>query len=224
MNVKLHTVLLKSVPYMLSIVGGIVLFVLTKDNIHSPSVADLIDNIAASLLSIPVVFLLYDYSNYRISRKLNQTIATSMSARISTGLLGLTILVREMLGLRGKITLESINKMQNLSHAEILRRIKITAPHMQALNNYHTDLEGMIYQYGRTNTLDSSGLQTLSALSLDLLHLMNSHRFHGNKKAAAKYIADIVGRISDWLDSNAGAAMDFQQMLQQASAGSRPAK
>ena len=61
MNIQLRNILLKSVPYMLSVAGGITLFVLTKDNIHNPSVADLIDNIAASLLSIPVVFLLYDY-------------------------------------------------------------------------------------------------------------------------------------------------------------------
>ena len=65
MKFNLRDFLLKMIPYVLSIAGGLVLFIVTKDDIHDPSVTDLINNIAASLLSIPLVFLLYDYSNYQ---------------------------------------------------------------------------------------------------------------------------------------------------------------
>ncbi len=192
------------------------MFVVTKDNIHNPSVADLIDNIAASLLSIPVVFLLYDYSNYRISRKLNKTMATNMSSRASSLVLGLIIQVRHMLGMRGKITLATINKMQNMGHGEIAKKLKITTAQMQSLHTYHNSLESLIYQYGKNNVMDTSSLQTLSGLSMDLLRLMNEHQFHGHKTVAARYISDMITRIVDWLDSDAGATMDFQKMLQQA--------
>ncbi len=67
---KFHVVLLKSIPYMLSIIGGAVLFLSTKDSIVNQSLAALITNMAASLLSIPLVFLLYDYSNFLINRRL----------------------------------------------------------------------------------------------------------------------------------------------------------
>lgn len=72
MVAKLHTVLLKSIPYLLSIAGGAALYLLTKDEISDPSLADLVTNMAASLLSIPLVFLLYDYSNYLIDRRLSK--------------------------------------------------------------------------------------------------------------------------------------------------------
>ena len=215
MNIQLRNILLKSVPYMLSVAGGITLFVLTKDNIHNPSVADLIDNIAASLLSIPVVFLLYDYSNYRVSRKLNQTMSNNMSARVSSLVLGLIILIRKIIGVRGKVTLESINKMQNITHSQIARQMKITTAQIQSLHNFHNSLESLIYQYGQNNIMDTASLQTLSGLSLDLLRLMNEYQFHGNKKVGAKYISDIITRIVDWLDSDAGAVMDFPKMLAQ---------
>ena len=83
MNIVLRDVLLKSIPYLLSIAGGVALFLITVDNVRDPAVSDLMNNISASLLSIPIVFLLYDYSNYRVSKKLNQTLATSMSSRVS---------------------------------------------------------------------------------------------------------------------------------------------
>ncbi len=70
--VRFHIILLKSIPYLLSIAGGAILFLLTKDEIADPSLADLITNMAASLLSIPLVFLLYDYSNYLINRHLRR--------------------------------------------------------------------------------------------------------------------------------------------------------
>ena len=216
MTIKIRDVLLKSIPYLLSIAGGITLFVLTKDNIHSPSVADLIDNIAASLLSIPIVFLLYDYSNYRISRKLNQNMATTMSQRVSLLLMGVIILIRQMLGIRGKITLNSINKMQNLSPTAIARDLKIKNEHVQTIHTYHNNLESLIYQYAKNNVGDASTIQILSGISLDLLRLINVHLYHGDKKKAAKYISDIISRTVDWMDSDAGATMNFNQILEQA--------
>ncbi len=72
MAIKMRNFLLKSIPYLLSITGGAVLYLVTKDEIHDPSLADLVTNIAASLLSIPLVFLLYDYSNYWVNRKLKE--------------------------------------------------------------------------------------------------------------------------------------------------------
>ena len=59
------------------------MFIVTKDDIHDPNMTDLINNIAASLLSIPLVFLLYDYSNYRVSKQLQKTMADSVGDKIN---------------------------------------------------------------------------------------------------------------------------------------------
>lgn len=216
MNIKLRDILLKSIPYMLSIIGGVALFLFTVDTVKNPNVSDLMNNIAASLLSIPIVFLLYDYSNYRISKKLNQTLASSMSSRLSMVMLGLVVTLRQAAGLRGKLTLGTLNKMRDISPRQIQLRISIKSPQAQKLKAYHTELDDMIYKYGKNNILDTASLQNLGGLALDLLHLINELEFHKNKKNIAKYTIDIFGQIADWMDSDAGAAMNFQKMLQQA--------
>lgn len=216
MNIKLRDILLKSIPYLLSIAGGVALFLFTVDTVKNPNVSDLMNNIAASLLSIPIVFLLYDYSNYRISKKLNQTLASSMSSRLSAVMLGLVILLRQAAGMRGKLTLGTLNKMRDISPRKIQLRMSIKSPQAQKLKAYHTELDDMIYKYGKNNILDAASLQNLGGLALDLLHLVNEIEFRKNKKAIAKYTIDIFGRIADWMDSDAGAAMNFQKMLQQA--------
>jgi len=213
MNIQLRSIWLKSIPYMLSVAGGITLFIVTKDEIHNASIADLINNISASLLSIPIVFLLYDYSNYRVSRKLNQTMATSMSSQVSAVLMGVIITIRQIIGVRGQLSLAAINKMQNMRPSEIRTRMKFTPAHLQKMRDYHTQLENLIYKYGHNNILDGGTMTNLGALSLELLHMINEQTFRRDRTAVAHHMLDIIAKIADWLDSNAAAAIDFQKLV-----------
>lgn len=215
MAIKLRDVLLKSIPYLLSIAGGLVLFILTKDNIKNANVADLINNIAASLLSIPLVFLLYDYSNSRISRRLSQTMAQNMADAVNLLVVNLTMLMRRIAGVRGKLTLESVNKMGDLRPSHIAPRMKITASDMDELRKYRDELDDLVYKYARENILSVDRAQDLSAMARDMSHLINLHHFYSNRKISAKYVARIISRIADWLDTDAEMSMHFQQLLQQ---------
>ena len=117
MKFNLRDFLLKMIPYVLSIAGGLVLFIVTKDDIHDPSVTDLINNIAASLLSIPLVFLLYDYSNYRVSKQLKKTLANNMGDKISVLLLKLIMVIRQIIGEE-----VSANWKNGLNYDELARK------------------------------------------------------------------------------------------------------
>lgn len=219
MAIKLRDVLLKSIPYLLSIAGGVVLFTLTQDNIKSPSMADLINNIAASLLSIPLVFLLYDYSNSRISKRLTQTMAQNMADKVNLLMMNLTILMRHIADMRGKLTLESINRMDELTPSHIAKNMKIGKDEMANLRKYRDELDDLIYKYGRENIISVDRVQELSAMARDLSHLINEHKFYSNRKITAKYIINIITRITDWLDTDAEMALHFQQLLQQGAIG-----
>ena len=131
--INIQNVLLKMIPYVLSVAGGVALFVFTMDEIKNPDVTDLINNISASLLSIPLVFLLYDYTNYRVSKQLNKTMADSMTDKINIILLNLIMIIRQMLGIRGTLTFASMNKMSNLSQSKIVANLKITQNCLQQM-------------------------------------------------------------------------------------------
>ena len=130
---KLRDILLKMIPYSLSVAGGLLLFVLTKDNISNENVADLINNIAASLLAIPLVFLLYDYSNSRVSKRLSQTMAQNLGDTINLLVMNLILVMRRISDVRGPVTLESVNKMSDWRPSYIARRLKITSRDLDEL-------------------------------------------------------------------------------------------
>lgn len=212
--IELRTILLKSVPYLLSIAGGVTLFLVSVDNIKDPSLNDLINNIAASLLSIPLVFLLYDYSNYRISRQVNKTLTAGMADKVNSLMLNIVILMREMMGASNKMTWAEFEKTLNRRVATILPRLKITSAQIDRLHTYHNELDELVYRAGRGNILSSDQIQTLSLLARNISHLINEHKFRAGKKVYARYVEHILDMIGDWLDSDAAGALRVQQNLE----------
>ena len=213
MKFRLHDFLLKMIPYVLSIAGGLVLFIVTKDDIHDPNMTDLINNIAASLLSIPLVFLLYDYSNYRVSKQLKKTLADNMGDKINVLLLKLIITIRQIIGIRTKLTFTSLNNMDDISITHIATKIKITPSAINNLRQCRDDIDNLIYHNANSNVLSGDQIQSLSGLMRALSQLINEHEFRRNHRAAAKYIKNIISHITDWMDSDTLAAMHFQQLL-----------
>ncbi len=209
-GMSLRNILLKTVPYLLSVAGGAVLFLLSKDNIHDASVNDLVNNIAASLLSIPLVFLLYDYSNYRISRQVNKTLADGLNFKINSVMLELLIQLRAIIGARGKFTWGGAEKMFGLSPRAIENKIKITPHAMDGLRQMRDKIDDFAYRTDRNNVLDRGQLLLLGQLARELTHLINEYRFGRNVHMVAKFVSAALGYMGDWFD-----AQDVNEMLKQ---------
>ncbi|MBO8425028.1 MAG: hypothetical protein IAC69_00935 [Proteobacteria bacterium] len=213
MKFSLRDFLLKTIPYILSIAGGLTLFIITKDDVHDPNVTDLINNIAASLLSIPLVFLLYDYTNYRVSKQLKKTLTDSVGDKINVILLRVVIVIRGIIGMRKKLTFMTLNNMSDISISRISSRLKITPLALSELHGLHDQLYDFIYHGANTNVLSVDQIQSLSGLLHEISQLINEHEFRRNRRIAAKYIKNIMGHIADWMDSDAFASLHFDELL-----------
>lgn len=189
------------------------MFIVTKDDIHDPNMTDLINNIAASLLSIPLVFLLYDYSNYRVSKQLQKTMADSVGDKINVILLRLAIVIRGIIGMRKKLTFMTLNNMSDISVSRISTRLKITPSALSELHSLYDQLYDFIYHGANTNVLSVDQIQSLSGLLREISQLINEHEFRRNRRIAARYIKNIMGHIADWMDSDAFASLHFDKLL-----------
>lgn len=219
MTLSIRNIFLKMIPYLLSIAGGIVLFKLTENNIHDPNLSDLINNIAASLLAIPLVFLLYDYSNYRVSSQLNKTMTSHITDKTNIILLNVIIITRQILDIKKKLTFTTLNQMGNMSLSKITNKLKITKKQLDDLRTYCNELDDVVNSSTKNSILTPDQIQVITGLIRDMSLLINEHNFRHNKRIAAKYIENIIGKIIDWLDSDAFAAMHFQQLLDAAELG-----
>ena len=209
MKFNFRTFFLKSIPYLMSITGGIILYTGAIDNAPNANIRDLVINVSASLLSIPLVFLLYDYMNYRVSTQMKRTLINTMSDKLNTLLLNLIVALRESMGVRTKLNLDSLNKMLTWRAGEISHRLKLTTRIIDNLHTYHNDLDTLLYRNGQTNVLDSDQTQILSALARDISRLINENKFHKRRRISAKYIENIMSHILDWLDVDSVSALNL---------------
>ncbi|MBQ8294012.1 MAG: hypothetical protein IJX89_01330 [Alphaproteobacteria bacterium] len=210
---KFWAFILKSIPYLLSIAGGAVIFFYTVDNIRDPQVQDLVLNISASLLAIPLVFLLYDYSNYLVSRQVKKSLENTMSGKMNLVMLSLILALRQILGMHTRLTLNTLNKMLATPATEIVRKLRITPIVLNNLRTIHDDFDELLYRSGQSNVFSTDQFQALSAITREMSHLINENKYRKNKGQSAKHIENIMTHITDWLDADTVAALHLEQNL-----------
>lgn len=213
MKFSVRNFLLKLLPYLLSIAGGIVLYTGAIDNAPNDNVRDLVINVSASLLSIPLVFLLYDYTNSRIANTMKRNLINSMDDKLNVLMLNIIGLLRESMGVRRKLTTENLNRMLIWRTPEISRRLKFTPRILDRLHEYHSELDALLYRDSQNSVLTAEQNRILSSLARDMTHLINENKFRHNRHLSSKYVESIMGRILDWLDSSSVAAMNLAQHL-----------
>jgi hypothetical protein len=218
MKINVRSFLLKSLPYLMSIAGGIILYTGAIDNAPNENLRDLTINVSASLLSIPLVFLLYDYTNSRIANQMKRTMINSMTDKLNVLMLNIIGLLRESMGVRSKLTTENLNRMLIWRTPEISKRLKITPRILDKLHEYHNDLDTLLYRNSQNSVLNTEQVQILSGLVRDMTHLINENKFRRNRHLSAKYTESMMGRILDWMESDNVAAMNLARHLSETTA------
>ena len=218
MKINVRSFFLKSLPYLMSIAGGIVLYTGAIDNAPNDNIRDLVINVSASLLSIPLVFLLYDYTNSRVANQMKHAMINSMTDKLNVLMLNIIGLLRESMGVRSKLTTESLNRMLIWHTPEISKRLKITPRILEKLHEYHNDLDTLLFRNSQNSVLNAEQVQILSGLVRDMTHLINENKFRRNRHLSAKYTESMMGRILDWMESDNVAAMNLAQHISETTA------
>ena len=218
MKINVRSFLLKSLPYLMSIAGGIILYTGAIDNAPNENLRDLTINVSASLLSIPLVFLLYDYTNSRVANQMKRTMINSMTDKLNMLMLNIIGLLRESMGVRSKLTTENLNRMLIWRTPEISKRLKITPRILDKLHEYHNELDTLLFRNSQNLVLGAEQVQILSGLVRDMTHLINENKFRRNRHLSAKYTQSMMERILDWMDSDNVAAMNLAQHLSETTA------
>ena len=208
-----RNLLLKSIPYLASFGGGILVFCVAIDNVTPGATLSLLIDISASLLSIPLVFLLYDYTNSLVSRRLKKTLTTTMRDKVNILMLHLILILRKILRLRASVTLTWINSLGGKSEQEISNMLHLQTADSDLLRRYHGELENIIYRYGKERILTPEQTRVLSEMGHNISRFLNEYHIGGDRRVCARYMKEMIADIIDWLDSGAANAMDFKQLL-----------
>jgi len=182
---------LKSIPYVLSIAGGVIVFDLSKDYLHDPNWIDLMNNVAASLLAIPLVFLFYDYSNFLITRRMHKHQHMKIISVLDGYLLKILAEMKNIIGLKHiEVPMQDIN----LNY----KKLNLDAKYIRSIRKQLDSLENLLYKSDKIEVLDPQHTQVLSFIAQELNQILNEYKYHNSPKEIARYIETTLSMIDDW--------------------------
>ena len=188
---RLVNLLLKSIPYVLSIAGGVFVFDFSQQYLQDPSWIDLSNNVAASLLAIPLVFLFYDYSNYLVTRRMNRHQHTKIINILDDCFLKILSQMKNIIGLkRIEVPMQDIN----LNY----KKLDLNPKYLRAIKNQLNNLEDILYKSDKISVLDPQHTQILSFVAQELNQILNECKFHNSGREIARYIETTLSIIDDW--------------------------
>lgn len=184
-------ILLKMIPYVLSIAGGVFVFDFSQKYLQGANVKDLMDNVAASLLAIPLVFLFYDYSNFLVTRRMHKHQHLHIINTLNNVLFKILTVMKNISGLpRIKVPMQDLN----LNY----KKIDTDPKHIKLLREHLQELEDILYKSDKIEVLDAQHTQILSFITQELNQILNEVKYRNPPKEIARYIETTLSMIDDW--------------------------
>ena len=188
---KLNNLLLKSIPYVLSIAGGIFVFDFSQDYLRDPNWIDLSNNVAASLLAIPLVFLFYDYSNYLVIRRMTRHQHAKIITELDACLMKILAQMKNIVGLkRIEVPMQDIN----LNY----KKLNLDPKFLRAIRTQLNNLEDILYKSDKISVLDPQHTQILSFIAQEINQILNECKYNNSLREVARYIETTLSIIDDW--------------------------
>ena len=193
-GMNIINLLLKMIPYVLSIAGGVFVFDFSRRYLHSAGWVDLMDNVAASLLAIPLVFLFYDYSNFLVTRRVHKHQHTSIINTIDGHLFKVLAQMKNIIGLpRIEVPMQDIN----LNY----KKLNLDKKYIRAIRKQLNLLEELLYKSDKIDVLDAQHTQILSFIAQELNQILNECKFHNSPREIARYLETTLSMIDDWFSA-----------------------
>ena len=188
---RFGNLLLKSIPYVLSIAGGVFVFDFAQRYLHDPSWIDLMNNVSASLLAIPLVFLFYDYSNYLVTRRMNKHQHMKLVNMLDDCLLKILAQMKNIIGLkRIDVPMQDIN----LNY----KKLNLDPQYLRVIRKQLNDLEDILYKSDKISVLDPQHTQILSFIAQEINQILNECKYNNSLREIARYIETTLSIIDDW--------------------------
>lgn len=184
-------IVFKSIPYALSVSGGVFVFDFSQKYLHDPGWIDLMNNVAASLLAIPLVFLFYDYSNYLVTRRVHKHQHAGVIHILDGYLFKILGQMKNIIGLtRIEVPMQDIN----LNY----KKLNLDKKYIRAIRKQLILLEDLLYKSDKIEVLDPQHTQILSFIAQELNQILNEIKFHNSPREIARYIETTLSMIDDW--------------------------
>ncbi|MGB2579582.1 hypothetical protein AAIR98_001501 [Elusimicrobium simillimum] len=192
---------IRIMPYVISMSVGITIYALSGIYLKDSALNDLNVNIAAGLMSIPLVFISYEVFNNLSNKKLKDSLQRHLLNDINDTILNIIANLRTLLSQTNEFSPEELDIFLNMDAANIKKNIKMddtTGKNLQADKEKLTRLAS-----GGTNVLANTEIEHIFNISSRLGVLAKEIIYRDkikDKKTLTDTTAALLKELDDWVD------------------------
>ncbi|WP_428897692.1 hypothetical protein Dip518_001483 [Parelusimicrobium proximum] len=193
---------LRIIPYLISIIAGLAIYVCSGKYVSDSTLNDLNVNIAAGLLSIPLVFITYEFfSNLSLSN-INKAVRGQMIFEINDINISIISSLRKLLSQNTPLTPEELPVFLQTDENNIRKNIVMTDDTGKALQ---TEKEKLLHILNSNNTgiFSAQDLQILFSVS-NCLGIISKEIIYRDKIKDKKTLIttthNLLQSLAEWTD------------------------
>ncbi|MGL4668424.1 MAG: hypothetical protein ACRCWR_10920 [Saezia sp.] len=160
----METFFLRLLPYLIALFIGLVLFVIADVFIKDAALNGLLMNVAAGLLSVPMVFICYEIVKERCDRRVNESIAKHLYFDLNHSVVLLLASVAKMLGDEHGSSECLISFLR--AHKKSLQKMVESDPQVATdIMNCKNDIDRIIHNSNHLEVLGNDDIHLILAIS-----------------------------------------------------------
>lgn len=202
-SIRVKNLFLRLLPYLMSIVAGIIVYIAAIYTVKDVNFSGLLLNIAAGLLSIPMIFISYELIGDIVSKDIKDSVLQNLLFEINYVIIDLIKTSKEMLGLEEPLDKESLERLLGKSKRSIALSLKIKDTSLETLQEIKDKLFKLTHNNTNIGVLSDAQIQSLMMiakrviiLSGDIAHMQGKER----TRTIDDNFYDMLQEISRWVD------------------------
>lgn len=199
---------IKILPFLVAFISGILLYTITDNFITDTGLNNLLINVAAGLVSIPLVFIFYDVINKITSRNLHNSLFESITIEINNQLIELISYLSNILNLKQPETLNELDDFLDLEQSEIYQNLPILPVKTEPLKDIKDQLMQVVHKPSSFEILTETQISALLNITKEISFLIKNLSKKSEKKNLSKHkkiiamnIEYIITNLTTWIES-----------------------
>lgn len=200
---SMKTLFIRIMPFIAAIAAGAALYIFSAHYIKNSGLNDLMVNIAAGLLSIPLVFISYEIFNERSTRDLKNALREHLLFEINDTIITVINAMRSLLAQTGVLTREELDVFLNMDAAQIHKNLILND---EAANILHDAKDKLIRLIGNNNNsavFSNTEIEIIFAVSNALSVISKEIKYRSkikDEKTLVSTIEKLLKQIDSWTD------------------------
>ncbi|MBQ8250919.1 MAG: hypothetical protein IJY92_03280 [Alphaproteobacteria bacterium] len=199
---------IKILPFWVAFASGILLYIVTDKFVSDVGLNNLLINVAAGLVSIPLVFIFYDVINKITSQKLHNSLFESVTIEINSQLIDLIKELAALMDEKEPENMESLEDFLSLEQSDILKSLKLGKVDIKKLEAIKQELVLEIHKPTSFDILSEKQISSILNIVKEITFLIKNidqsntvKETTKHKKIIALNVEYIFINLTTWIES-----------------------